>query len=420
MNFNLKILANITLRGSTLISKFLLLFILAKYAEPSELGVYGLITVSVSYLLYLLGLDFYTYSTREIITNDHNAHSEIIKNQTYFHLIVYAIVLPFVSLLFAFNIFDASLIIPFYFLLILEHIAQELNRILIAIGKVITASVVLFFRSGLWCYIAGLLIYFDVYEDNLIVTLIAWIVGAAVATGIGFWELRNLPWKSAHTLTIDWQWIKSGLSVAALFFFGTLCLRGIYTADRYIVNYLSGITAVGVYTFYMGACNAYSTFIDASVVSFRYVKMVESYRKGDIKQFLQNRKSMLNAILAVSAFVFAVAIFLIEPVVGIVGREEYLENIPYFFVMLGATFFITVSLVSHYSLYAFGEDKVLSAINFSGIVIFLILSYLGSLFFGGLAAVIYSGFLVSVFFSISKQFAYIRFSRNMFKRFSKC
>ena len=61
---------NLVLRGSTLASKFALIFVLAKFLEPAEVGLYGLFSATIFYCLMALGFDFYTYSTREIIVSD--------------------------------------------------------------------------------------------------------------------------------------------------------------------------------------------------------------------------------------------------------------------------------------------------------------------------------------------------------------
>lgn len=74
-------LINIALRGMTLGSKFLLIFFLARFLEPAELGLYGLLVATIGYALYLLGLDFYTYSTREILKRERNEWGGLLKNQ---------------------------------------------------------------------------------------------------------------------------------------------------------------------------------------------------------------------------------------------------------------------------------------------------------------------------------------------------
>ncbi|MRI34303.1 hypothetical protein EOPP23_15035 [Endozoicomonas sp. OPT23] len=403
MNNRLEVLLNVGLRGATLISKFALLFFLAKYAEPEDVGVYGLISVTIGYLLYFLGVDYYTYSTREMLSVDRGKWPEILRNQAVFHVLVYLVVLPFVSIVFITEILSLKYLIPFYLLLISEHIAQELNRILIAAGRVLTASVVLFLRSGLWCYIAIGLIYFKVYEDNLIVTLSTWIVGSVAAAMIGIVALKDLSWKDIKGTSVDWSWIKKGLSVAGLFLIGTLCLRGIYTADRYIVNYLSGVAMVGVYTFYMAVCSAYTSFIDAAVISFRYAKMVEAYRRGDITQFLILRKGMQNAIIGIGVLIGIAAAVMINPVLSILDKSSYTNQIQFFWIMLASSGIVALSLVPHYSLYAFGKDRVLAVINVVGVLVFFTSTYTISIYYEGLTSVVFSILITSIYFLLFKQ-----------------
>src|SRR5690606_16168777 len=60
-------LFNIGLRGLTLSSRFLLLFALARWLSPAELGLFGLVSAIVGYGIYLVGLEFYAFATRELI-----------------------------------------------------------------------------------------------------------------------------------------------------------------------------------------------------------------------------------------------------------------------------------------------------------------------------------------------------------------
>ena len=43
---------------------------MAKFLSAEEVGVYGLFVVLVSYSLYAVGFDFYTFSTRELVLKD--------------------------------------------------------------------------------------------------------------------------------------------------------------------------------------------------------------------------------------------------------------------------------------------------------------------------------------------------------------
>ena len=77
------------LRGLTLTSKFLLVFFLAKFLEPRDVGLYGLLAAVVGYGIYFVGFDFYTYASRELISANPVDRSKIIINQIFFYLVWY-------------------------------------------------------------------------------------------------------------------------------------------------------------------------------------------------------------------------------------------------------------------------------------------------------------------------------------------
>lgn len=54
---------------------------LAKFVDPTRVGYYGLFTASIGYVLYLVGFDFYTYATREIIRAPAEQRGAMIKGQ---------------------------------------------------------------------------------------------------------------------------------------------------------------------------------------------------------------------------------------------------------------------------------------------------------------------------------------------------
>ncbi|ELT3645721.1 TPA: O136 family O-antigen flippase, partial [Escherichia coli] len=84
------------LRGATLASKFLLVIFLAKFATYKNLADYTIIAVTISYLLFFLGFDFYTYSTREIIKKGFTKSGELLCNQLYLYISMYLILIPIV------------------------------------------------------------------------------------------------------------------------------------------------------------------------------------------------------------------------------------------------------------------------------------------------------------------------------------
>lgn len=91
---------NFGLRGATLTSKFILVFFLALFLEPGDLGLYGLLTVTISYSIYVIGFDFYTYSTRELLAQPRERWSPMLRDQGVYFMLAYLLVLPLLVVIF--------------------------------------------------------------------------------------------------------------------------------------------------------------------------------------------------------------------------------------------------------------------------------------------------------------------------------
>ena len=93
------------LRGLTLASKFLLVFVMAKTLSLADVSVYALISAAVSYSLFLLGFDFYVYSTREMLCRDRLSWMPLVRDQFVLYLIAYVVFLPLLIFLFVWTPF---------------------------------------------------------------------------------------------------------------------------------------------------------------------------------------------------------------------------------------------------------------------------------------------------------------------------
>lgn len=236
-------LSNIALRGATLASKFLLVFFLARYLTAGELGLYGLLTATIAYALYLVGLDFYIYTTREIAKIGELRFGGLLKNQIAMTAALYAVFLPSLLTIFAMKLLPWQLAVWFFVLLVLEHINQEIGRLLIALSQQHAASLNLFLRSGSWPLAAILLMSLHPGFKSLNSVLLLWIIGDLLALTFSALKLRQLEihgWQER----IDWGWIATGIKVAIPFLLATLAIRGIFTFDRYWVKELSSLEIV--------------------------------------------------------------------------------------------------------------------------------------------------------------------------------
>src|SRR6266478_1369947 len=73
--------AVLVLRGLTLASRFLLSLLLARMLSPAEMGQYGLLTGALAFALLAIGLEFNSYTLREMVPATPAQRTRIIADQ---------------------------------------------------------------------------------------------------------------------------------------------------------------------------------------------------------------------------------------------------------------------------------------------------------------------------------------------------
>jgi len=374
---NITRLVNIILRGMTLASKFLLIFFLARFLEPIELGLFGLLTATISYALYLLGFDFYTFTTREILKCERSEWGGLLKDQGALSLVLYAIFLPLLSLVFIKGLLPWHVAGWFFALLVLEHLTQELGRLLIAISEQLLASVVLFLRSGIWAVAITALMFARPESRSLDFVLGAWTAGGVMALLLGVYRLNRLGIEGWHK-AIDWCWIWKGLKVAIPLLVATLAIRGVFTLDRYWFGSLAGLDVLGAYVLYIGICNALMSFLDAGVFAFIYPGLISAFTKEDSAAFRQGLRKMLIQTLILTVSFALIATVLIEPLLSWLNKPLYLEHQDLFPWILLATLLYAVGMVPHFALYAQGQDRPIIHSHIASLICFIPVTWLAS------------------------------------------
>ena len=362
---------NLFLRLLTLFSKFVIIIYMARVLSPSDVGLYGLFVVSVSYSLYFLGFDFYTFSSRDILGRDKAVWGQLFKSQLVFFGLTYLIVLPLSSLLCIYGFLPFEFFIWFVLLMILEHMNQELSRLLIVLSEQLYASLALFFRSGLWCLVAMVCMWLEPEFRNLQTIFFLWTIGGALGVAVGLWRCSRLKvsgWKES----VDWGWIRKGLMVAGPLLVSTLALRGLFTVDRYWFESLVSLEALGAYTLFMGLGNALISFLDAGVFMFSYPKLIRLYKQQDSEGYAQEMKRM--ALLTLGFCVaFALGSAIVLPVLlEWLDNEIYIKFQSLFWCLLFAMSLFAIGMIPHYGLYTKDNDKPLIYSHIIGFVFFLL------------------------------------------------
>ncbi|HIP61924.1 MAG TPA: hypothetical protein EYG98_05145, partial [Sulfurovum sp.] len=168
---------NVGIRAISMLSKFLLIIVLAKKLPLSDLGTYGLLVAGIGFAVLFIGFDYYSYSNRELLSVHKDKWSQIIVNQMYAYLPLYLIFIPISVLIYYYEFLPSGYFVWFIVLMVIEHISIEQNRLLNTMQKQLSASMVLFLRSGAWVlFVLPLVIYID-YFRTLETILYAWLIG---------------------------------------------------------------------------------------------------------------------------------------------------------------------------------------------------------------------------------------------------
>lgn len=364
---------NLSLRSSTLLSKFLLLFILAKYYSEYDLGVFGLIFTTVNYLIYLFGFEYYTFSGRDIAgSNVRETKLNLVQDHFSFIFTSSLLIVPTVILISFFSFFE-NYIVFLGILLFSEFYSNEFYRILIYLNRQLLASGLMFIRSGLWGLIFITVVLFSedisilfLYRLWAICSTITVLVSMFVFVSIGV-SFLSLSLLTPKTFIIN-------VKKSFFLLLSSLSVKLIQVLDRYVIALFASIEMVGVYTFFIGISNSLISLIDAGVTAFHYPKLVFYYRNQRWLEFHNERRKFVVSISGFIAFLVLAYSVSIYPMLTFLGKSSYFSNINVFFICLAAVGVISLSSIFHYDLYVKSHESKLALAGLFGLVIFLVLS----------------------------------------------
>lgn len=359
------------LRGSSLAARFFLVFFLAKFFNLNLYGIYGVIVAFIGYGIYLIGFDFYAYSTREMISSTPDKWGGMIYSHLFFGFLIIILFSPLLFFLYKKNIIPEKYFFYFFFILFLEWLNQELMRILIATKDPLSASIAYFIRSALWIFF--IVIVFLLFENSrkLEFLFFSWIFFDAFAIAYVINQLIKNG-VSFHNVFFDWRWVLKGVKVSLLFFIGTLCLRGVSTFDRYYISEFLSYEKTAIYVLFSGLSGALQIILDAGVFTFLYPRLISSFNDGDFKKFNAILKKIIFSVILIS-FSFSLALYSsIDVFLNLINKNIYRDNIEILWYCLLCNIIWAFSMIFHYPIYAFNKDRVIFFSHATGLVTFLV------------------------------------------------
>lgn len=368
-------LLNLSLRALTLVVKFAFILSLAVFLPPEQVGLYGLITVTVFYSIYFVGFEFYTFSTRDLVARPRTEWPGFLSSQMVFFCLMYVVVLPASSILFWLEMLPWSVLGAFIALVVLEHLSTELMRLLVAIEKPLLATLIIFVKQALWAICFTFAMWLSPDFRNISDLLIFWVVGTFVSILVGLGPLLALDWKRAF-VELNWRWVRSGIVVAIPLLVSSVAVKSMFTFDRYAFEALNGLAMLGAYSVYMGVASAMLSFMESGVFVFYYPKMMKAYKEKNMPEFelayrkLAKQSALWLVVLMMGAVVAGIVIF------PILAEPVYAENLALFgaIVVTMATFI--VGYVFQYGLYTTTRDRSIIVANVVGLVLAAIILFI--------------------------------------------
>lgn len=368
-------MANMTLRGLALVSRFALIIFLARLLTPADVGAYGLFLATVSFSVLVIGGDYYTYTQRELLSRPRAEWSFVLQHQGLGTALLYLLLLPPQLLFFWFDLLPAQWLAWFLSILLVEHVAQEINRLLVAMQRPLMASWVLFIRLGLWVWPLLTLMWFVPDTRTLETIFLAWLIGSTLAVMLGaviIWK-DVAPWRR---WPLDRRWITRGFKIGFVFLTATMSFKALQTFDRYIVADLVGPELLGVYVLYTGIAMAVIGFLDPAVFSFLYPRLIRAYREGKMLEYQSILKELAWSATLLATLMAIIAAALAPLILAWTGKAIYQEHLDLLWLLLSMVVIYAIGMIPHYGLYAKGSDRSIMIAHISSLLVFVVVVWL--------------------------------------------
>jgi O-antigen/teichoic acid export membrane protein len=360
------------LRGLTLASRFLLSLLLARMLSPAEMGQYGLLTAALAFALLGIGLEFYTFTLREMVAATPVGQARIIANQIALGAVALLILGVLVLIIVSTGLFPLRLAPWFFLILITEHVSLEATRVLIISSRPVRAYVGIFLRGGIWVYALAALMHAEPSSRTLEAVLIWWIGGGIASIVLSAISLADLPWRELKGYRPDWKMIFVGLRTARPFMLTAVGASIISYVDRFIIDGVLGKDALGIYTFYSTILIGLLSL--GGSISHQFLpKIISGYSTGQNAYRIALRSFFLSLFIVATGSTIISGLAM-APTLNFLGLPAYESNVRLFYALLPGVFLRILADVPSYALYAARSDRYLMYCNLGAALLSMLLN----------------------------------------------
>jgi len=314
--------------------KYIFMLYIAKMLIPQEVGVYGLIASLLVIVTQFIGLEYNLFNAREILSTKITAEKGgMVKDQFALHMMTYPFAIVILLLLFALDVIPWQYIFVFYCLMIVEHLSQEIFRILVVCFKPVTATILQFIRSAIWVIPAMLFIYYGESNSFVNYILYSWFFGSLISV-LGGWYFMNKIFRFSLKEKINYDRIRKGVRVS----FPFLLVAGLYSImimiDRFAIDYYYGKSETGFYFFYVTIAAAFHVLLTYAVAINYGPKCIESYQENGYGEYVVIKKEFKAQSIKIGVFLLPFFVVGVYVALFFIDNPAYEKYINVFWILL--------------------------------------------------------------------------------------
>lgn len=393
------------LRSISILFRFLLIFILINKLSLIEFSNFGLISVSVTYLVYLFGYELHNYTSKELIKTNVKRWGFILFNRLYFSLISFFIL--FISLFFLnkYLVFFENIYI-FILIILFEHLITEINRVFYIIGNYRKFLIFDFVRKSLFPFIIIIFIYLFKYKIDLDFVIKVWLLSNIVSMSLSFFYLIKMNFKiSGNDFFLNINFLLSGIKESTPLLISIIIGNFVFIADRYFLKIFFDEFILSSYMFFIAISLLPLSIVDGTVVTKHLRSFLINSNKNISKFKLNFLKSLKLTLLIIFFFDFT-SIILIDEIIQFTGKKILSEYIFIFHFLIIMGNLVCINKILEISLYALNLNLYILKSNILLIIIFFISSFF-SIVQKNNIEIFLIGLLISFIFSIIYKFVFI-------------
>lgn len=354
-------------------SRFILVYLLAHNFTPQDFGAYSLLSTLNTFGVMVVGLNLYNYVYREAPGLPLERRVVLFKTTFIFEVFLSTMLTivflasgalqPVLALLKASN-YEQAFVVSLVLLVALVG-AAEVQHYLWAKTDIEHTNRMEVITQASW---VPVLMAYWLLELKLSVTGVLVVQLLATVAGIlfAFSRVELSEWWNARP---NFKLIPAALAFSIPMIVPGLSFYVLKLADRFILSHFRSLSEVGLYSFAYSFLNTLYSFSALVVLNTLLPYAVKAHNEED----KERRNFLLTCALKNSLFIFgvgaAVLLLFSRPILGIVGRQEYVASVGVLPMLVLGFVMIIVAYPGHYLLLLRKRTVPLMVIDLTGLAI---------------------------------------------------